>query len=423
MQTIQPDNNNYSGKNYISNFLRKWLTISFLNLLLVASLGVILRYKIAFYMPFIEQKYVLHSHSHFAFAGWITQTLMVLLVHHLSLKSGEQILKRYSWLLYANCITAYGMLVSFIVQGYGFFSISFSTLSVFVSYLFAVYYWKDLARMNEKKASRLWFKAALVFSAISSIGAFSLAYLMANKIMHQNWYLASIYFFLHFQYNGWFFFAGMGLLVSTLEKIATAVKTLKTVFLLFCFACIPTYFLSALWLPFPRIIYCIIIASVIVQLAGWALMIKICIKNKIFINQQFSKYGKVLLLLSAIAFSIKLLLQSGSIYPALSQLSYGFRPIIIGYLHLVLLAVTSIFILGYIVSFELVPVTKKLITGVFIFVAGIIINELLLMVQGVAALTYNNIPYINILLLIAAVILFAGISIMFISRFKAPNTR
>ena len=406
----------------MSNFLRKWLTISFLNLLLVASLGVILRYKIAFYLPFTQQKYVLDSHSHFAFAGWITQTLMVLLVHYLGFKNGEQIFKKYKWLLYANLITAYGMLISFFMQGYAFFSISFSTLSIFVSYFFAAYYWKDLNRINEKKVSHVWFKTALVFSVVSSLGAFALTYMMANKIMHQNWYLASIYFFLHFQYNGWFFFAGMGLLVSKLERINEAVKTLKIVFLLFCFACIPAYFLSALWLPIPRIIYCIIIAAVIAQLAGWALMVKVFIKNKFFINEQFSKYGKALLLLSAIAFTIKLLLQAGSVHPALSQLSYGFRPIVIGYLHLVLLAVTSIFIIGYIVSFELIPVTKKLITGVFIFVAGIIINELLLMAQGVAALSYNSIPYMNILLLITAFILFSGISIMFISRLKAPAT-
>ena len=406
----------------MSKFLRKWLTISFLNLLLVASLGLILRYKIAFYLPFIDQKYILHSHSHFAFSGWITQTLMVLLVHYLILKNGEQILKKYRWLLYANLITAYGMLVSFIIQGYAFFSISFSTLSIFVSYFFAIYYWKDLNKLDEKKVCHWWFKAALVFSVISSIGAFGLAYMMANKIMNQNWYLASIYFFLHFQYNGWFLFAGMGLLVSKLEELKTAVKNMKIAFMFFCFACIPAYFLSALWLPFPHIIYSSIIAAVIAQLAGWVLMLKVFIKNKIFISQHFSKYGKVLLLLSALAFSIKLLLQSGSIHPSLSQLSYGFRPIIIGYLHLVLLAVTSIFIIGYIISFELVPITKKLISGAFVFVAGIIINELLLMVQGVAALTYTIIPYINILLLIAAVILFAGISIMFISRLRPPAT-
>lgn len=402
----------------MNNFLRRWIAVSFFNLLLVATLGVLMRYKIEFSLPFVQQKFVLHSHSHFAFAGWVTQTLMVLLVHHLSIKNGGQVLTKFRWLLYANLFTAYGMLVSFILQGYGFFSISFSTLSIFVSYFFAAVYWRWLNRTKEKTVSNLWLKAGLVFSVLSSVGAFGLAYMMANKITHQNWYLAAIYFFLHFQYNGWFLFAGMGLLTAKFEKINGAVNQLKTAFLLFCFACVPAYFLSVLWLPLPLVIYLIIVAAVVAQLAGWVLTIKVFVLNKPFINQQVSKHGRVLLLLAAIAFSIKLFLQSGSVIPALSQLSYGFRPIIIGYLHLVLLAVTSIFLIGYMVSFKLITVTKTLLAGVFIFVAGVIINELLLMLQGVAALTYNSIPYINILLLLAAVILFIGALIMLMAQLR-----
>lgn len=175
--------------------------------------------------------------------------------------------------------------------------------------------------------------------------------MMVTKMNDQNWYLASIYFYLHFQYNGWFFFAGMGLLSEKLELIITARKKLYYAFLLFCFACIPAYFLSVLWMPFSESIYFVLIASVIAQLTGWIIILKVLIQNISLISRNFSKYGKILLSLSAIAFTIKLLLQSGSIHPALSQLSYGFRPIIIGYLHLVLLGVTSIFILGYIISF------------------------------------------------------------------------
>lgn len=402
----------------MNKFLNRWLTVSLVNLLLVAVLGFTLRYKIAYYLPFVEQKHVLHSHSHFAFSGWSTQTLMVLLVYYLSLKIDRQILERYRWLLYANLFTSYGMLVCFILQGYGAFSITFSTLSIFVSYIFTVYFWKDLNRIKEKKTSHLWLKAALVFAVISSIGAFALAIMMATGMNDQNWYLSSIYFYLHFQYNGWFLFAGMGLLTDKLEVIAKEVKKLRYVFLLFCFACVPAYFLSILWSPFSESIYLLLIAAVIAQLAGWIIMLNIFIKNQDFISRQFSKYGKILLSLSAIAFTIKLLLQSGSIHAELSHLSYGFRPIIIGYLHLVLLGVTSIFILGYIISFKLININKMLISGTFVFVSGIIINELLLMVQGVAALTYTGIPFINEMLLFAAFILFAGILIMLISRFR-----
>jgi hypothetical protein len=115
------------------------------------------------------------------------------------------------------------------------------------------------------------------------------------------------------------------------------------------------------------------------------------------------------------------LLQSGSVHPALSQLSYSFRPIIIGYLHLVLLAVTSIFIIGYIISFELVSITRGLIAGITVFVTGVIINELLLMIQGIAALDYAGVPHINELLLAAAIILFTGIGIMFRNSLKRSD--
>jgi hypothetical protein len=40
------------------------------------------------------------------------------------------------------------------------------------------------------------------------------------------------------------------------------------------------------------------------------------------------------LCLSAIALSIKLLLQLGAVIPALSTWAFGLRPIVIGYLHL-----------------------------------------------------------------------------------------
>ncbi len=405
----------------MKKFLSGWLTVSFLNLLLVAALGLILRYKIAFYLPWIEQKYLLHSHSHFAFSGWITQTLMVLLIHYLIKKNGEGAIKKYRWLLYANLITAYGMLFSFIIQGYAFFSISFSTLSIFVSFFFAIYYWKDLNRINEKRVSHLWLKASLLFCIISSLGAFALAYMMGNKITDQNWYLLSVYFYLHFQYNGWFLFAGMGLLVNKLEQSNQFDKSLYYSFILFSSACIPAYLLSILWIPFPMIIYGVIMTAVIAQLVGWTLMIKVIIKSKPFISEQFSKHGRLLLLLSAIAFTIKLLLQSGSIHPELSQLSYGFRPIIIGYLHLVLLAVTSIFILGYIIALKLIPASKLLLAGAFIFIGGIILNELLLMIQGMAALSYTAIPFINESLLFAAFTLFSGIALMVYSRLKSDQ--
>jgi hypothetical protein len=389
--------------------LRRWLQISFLNLLIVSLLGVTLRYKIAFSFPYLDQKHLLHGHSHFAFAGWITQALMVLLVQYLSQYKAGNVYKEYHLLLTANCITAYGMLIFFPLQGYGLGSIIFSTLSIFVSYFFAVRYWKDLDNLPIKNTSHYWFKAALLFSVLSSLGAFSLAFIMATKTIHQSWYLAAVYFFLHFQYNGWFFFAGMGLLISKIEKLFSTNKQLKTIFWLFCLACVPAYFLSALWMPIPVSIYLLVIAAAIAQVIAWCLLVRLMFNNKTTIKLVLNDKSRWLFLLAGIALTIKLLLQLGSTHPALSQLAFGFRPIVIGYLHLVLLGVITIFILGYIISIDLIARGKYFMPGIRIFIAGIIINEILLMLQGTLGLSYSIVPFINELLLIAALIMFSGI--------------
>ena len=135
----------------------RWLKIALINLLIVACLGVVLRYKILYPLPFVDQKHLLHGHSHFAFAGWITQAIMALLVAYLANEKGNTVYKRYNWLLYANLFTAYGMLISFPIEGYGLFSIIFSTASIFVSYAFAFYYWRDLNKLAVKQPAHLWF--------------------------------------------------------------------------------------------------------------------------------------------------------------------------------------------------------------------------------------------------------------------------
>ena len=76
-----------------------WLKISLFNLLLVALLGLLLRYKMGFDFAYFDHKFLLHSHSHFAFSGWITHTLMVLMLVFLSHQrtdAKDSFLKKYN---------------------------------------------------------------------------------------------------------------------------------------------------------------------------------------------------------------------------------------------------------------------------------------------------------------------------------------
>ena len=270
----------------------RWLKIALFNLLIVATIGVILRYKILFPLPFVDQKHLLHGHSHFAFAGWITQAIMTLLVFYLSKQTGAAVYKKYRWVLYANLLTAYGMLVAFPIQGYGLYSIIFSTLSIFVSYVFAFFYWRDLNKLPEYNLSHVWFKAAVLFNAVSSLGAFGLAFMMYAKMVHQNWYLAAEYFYLHFQYNGWFFFACMGLFTKILTHVDVPTQTLKKIFWLFATAALPAYFLSTLWMPLPVWVYILVIIAAFAQVAGWIWLLKILKTKWAVLNNNYSKPAK-----------------------------------------------------------------------------------------------------------------------------------
>lgn len=403
--------------------LQRWIKISLFNLLVVSMIGVVLRYKIAFSFPWIDQKHLLHGHSHFAFSGWLSQVLMALLVAQLP-KRGLQVQeKKYNILLSVNLISSYGMLASFPYQGYGIYSIFFSTLSIITAYCFAIVYWRDINSATAKNPSGSWFKAGLFFNAVSSAGAFALAIMMANKTTHQNWYLAAIYFFLHFQYNGWFFFACMGLLVDSLNDIAPHVAALKKAFTVFALACIPAYLLSTLWMKLPFPVYAIVIAAAIAQVIGWFWLMRFIIRHYHLIKNNLPAITRWIIGFSLLAFSIKFLLQLGSVIPVLSTLAFGFRPVVIGYLHLVLLGCISLFILGYLSAHGFISMGKITRMAIIIFVSGIILNELLLLVQGVCAMKYIPIPYINESLLGAALIMFSALLLLNLGQYLAKDKR
>ena len=90
----------------MKNALQKWISVSLFNLLLVAIIGVTLRYKIVYALPIVNQKYLLHAHSHFAFTGWVTMALMALLVQYLKQYQNPNAFKKYKPVLWLNLIAA-----------------------------------------------------------------------------------------------------------------------------------------------------------------------------------------------------------------------------------------------------------------------------------------------------------------------------
>jgi hypothetical protein len=391
--------------------IKYWLKISLLNLCIVALLGILMRYKIGFEFPYLEQKHLQHSHSHFAFSGWLGHTLMVLMVYFIETKITDFHGNKYKKIIIANLICSYGMLISFIIEGYGLVSIALSTASIFVSYIFAYRFIKDLKLLDNDLLAKSWFKAALFFNVISSLGTFYLGYMMATKNVVQDWYLSSIYYYLHFQYNGWFFFACMGLAFGFFNLRKSEHPFYETSFKLFAIACVPAYFLSTLWLDLPLWMYVITVIAAVIQVFAWFKLLQILVKTRKNSFENYSPLLRYILLFVSFALSVKLLLQLGSTVPLISHLAFEFRPIVIAYLHLVLLAIISLFLLFYIYSNHLIVINKKIKYGILLFSIGVLLNEVVLAVQGFASLSYIMIPYVNEILFGVAIILFIGIAV------------
>lgn len=390
-----------------------WIRIALINFFVVALAGIVLRYKINFSLPFIDQKYLLHGHSHFAFVGWVSLSLMALMVLYLQKNENKINFNKYKWILLANTITAYGMLFTFIWQGYALFSITFSTLSIFVSYIFIYFYWQDLKQIKDTSSIHNWFKTGLVIWAISSFGAFSLAYLMANHIKNQDLYFEAIYFFLHFQYNGWFIFVCFGLLFAYLKqrRCISLLNINKNIYLLLVITVVPTYFLSILWLKIPIYLYWFAAVGGVLQLIIIIYLIKL-LRKFIALRLSTSTTTNILWSLACIALILKIVLQSLSAVPFLAQFAFSYRPIVIGYLHLSFLGIISFFIIGFLNVVLRENNFKLNKVGAFVFIFGVVFQEIVLMSQGLEVLNKQAIPYAPKLLFIAAIIIGYGLFLL-----------
>lgn len=392
------------------------IRISIFNLLIVALAGVLMRYKIGFEFPLFSQKNLQHAHSHFAFFGWLTHTLMTLIAYYHEKNILNFNTKKYNLLIIGNLICAYGMLISFALGGYNAISISFSSLSIIISYIFTVSYVKETRINNKSQISTKWFTAALFFNALASIGTFTLAYIMARHHIHLNLYLSSVYFYLHFQYNGWFLFATLGLVHLYFKNNIDGYLGNRKAFWMLAISCIPAYLLSTLWMNLPNWLYIIVIVASITQFIAWLLLLRNFVKNYSNLKNKPNNLIKYTFALLAIALTVKFLLQLASVIPVVSNLAFGFRPIVIAYLHLILLAIISVFLLTYLMANNFISNSKSSHIGITTLIIGIYLTEIALAVQGIASLSYIIVPYINELLFSLSILISLGIAIILFSK-------
>lgn len=392
----------------------RWLRLALFNLVLVAAVGVLVRYKVTFPFPAVEFKNLLHAHSHFAFAGWISMALFVLIIAGF-ISREEHDKKKYRRLFWLSQLTAYGMLVSFFLQEYGPVSIGFSIAYIFVTYGFSLAIW-NATNAEKKRLSVISLRAALVFLVLSSIGPYALAYIKAAHLVNAELYHNSVYWYLHFQYNGWFSFALFALLIRQYENYPHVESRLRIPFYLMLAACVPAYVLSVIWTLPPLWVYAVGGLAATAQLAAFAMAAKAIIQVRIN-NHWQSNTVKSLFFLAGVAFGIKILLQLLSVFPQLNQFVFGHRPVIVGYLHLVLLGFISFYLIGYSIKNGLLfCASQQARIGLWSFVLSVMLNETGLLLQGFSGVLNEPIKWMPEFLFGAAVLMFAGLTLFGVAQ-------
>ncbi len=404
-----------------TKFIQNWFRVGLYSIVLVALYGTLMRYKIAFDFPFFNQKNLLHAHSHFAFNGWVSLILYSGLAYLVYPFVSDKRRRLYNYIIGGSFIFALGMLVAFTIQGYGAASITFSTLGILVAIVFTILFVPDANRFLKGNKAKPWAQYSLFLNILSALGPIGIALVVTGKISNSDFYLGSVYYYLHFQYNGWFFFAGIAMLA---KHISLNNATLNKYFKAFAWTAIPTFFLSILWAKIPMWLYIIAVLATFIQFIAWILFISKWWKSAKDegVLKAVPLWLKFLFFGPIFCVTLKFGLQCLSIIPSLSHLVFGFRPIVIGYLHLVLLGVFSLFIIGY--GFYNGYFRGKTNTTIysFGFFLGAVLNELLLGIQGAASFTYTPIPFINEMLFGAAVILFLSALLLAISQTRKSNT-
>lgn len=321
-------------------------------------------------------KHFLHTHSHIAFLGWMYNALVIGLEFYF-FRNQKTSFNRIFWV---TQITILGMLLSFPFQGYAFWSICFSTLYLFASYWLIFEIFKQ-SKLLDFIVSKTLLKAAGIFLFFSSIGPFGLAIVMANHLEHTVWNSLSVYWFLHYLFNGFFFLLILSILLAEFKKnVEVSSIRLTAISHTFIFSIIPLYFNFILEFFNTYLFVWVSIIGSLFQLLGLLLMFKPMIRYIKLVTPFFNKFILTLFfsgLILKIVFQVISNIDAVQTFIRLSKTT-----VIIGFIHLVMLGVLSVFLFWFFIQFKLIKVCNTTKAGLFLFFSGIFLSELLLFGQS-----------------------------------------
>jgi len=399
------------SKNYLSNIHLFAIAL----FLLSALIGLLIRWNFTFPIKEFAYKNFLQAHSHVAFLGWGYVASLAILIKVFLFDEGQK-LKVYKITIGIIIITLSLMLISFPLVGYKTLSIVLLSLFGIISYVVSYKLLKDI---KGKTIAIKMIHFGIYYYLLSSLATWFLAYVIVTQgktVLYYN----TIYFYLHYLYNGYFVFVLFGLLFKIFEnqRIEISTKHQKFFFIFLNIACIPAYSLSILWSKVPIVFNLIGFIAAILQLISLVFLIKI-IKN-VLKKLKWNVISKLLLKFVAVFYSLKISLQIISSIPFIVTKSLALKHyFIIGYLHLFTLGFMSVFL--FLLLIQVKKLTIKSLSskiGILTFLVGIIGTEFLLFLQGFLILIGKGLlKYYNFELFIFSFLLVLGIGLIIPSQF------
>lgn len=398
-----------------------WALYALLLLAVVACAGFIMRLMPLASVPGVNYEYLLHAHSHLAFLGWVYNALFAGLVWAFVPRE-EQLISKYNTLFWITQVITACMFIAFLTDGYQTPAIIALAGHTIVSYLFTLYFLND-SKKTATGLPGLLVKAALFCLFLSSLGPFAIP-VIKNISMNPDHFKMAINFYLHFQYNGWFVFGVLAILVMQLPDDVRSNMLLKRGSALLLIGVIPTYFLSVQMVGLPGWMRMAAGLAGAVQLAGAILTGVNFYQTRSRCNSIF-KHGLYPWALFGFAvFAVKSLFLMMSVSPEIYNMVFHSRNVMIAYLHWHFLGfITLMLFVAFGVNHWLPARNNVFRIGLALFLSGFLLQEIYLFAQ--AALAWFDVTILSLhleILLLAALLLLAGTVLLMSSGMKQFQT-
>jgi hypothetical protein len=247
---------------------------------------------------------------------------------------------------------------------------------------------------------------------------------MATKTGDAFLYRNAIYTYLHFQYNGFFTLSVFTLLFNSIignNRLVTKRK-MRQFSIILSVSVLPSLFLSLLWPSYNVYLHGLAIAGCALIMLALIFFFRFAFSMNLSSIKSVS-LAHTLVIFSMVSFALKILLQSGTIIPSLRDAVFGYRPIIIGFLHLVFLGLVTFYILSDFLLMGVFDLAKRFsVFAIIFFSAAIFINETVLLVNGIGLMFYSTSPIYPWLLWVAAILLLTGAILMLIAALRNYNS-